>query len=665
MIDVCRRIALAVCLLCSAPPAPAGAEQSPPPPSSASPAAAVTFNKEVAPVIFRHCASCHRPGSVAPFSLLTYDEVRQRSQLITDVTERHFMPPWKPESAHGEFEGDRRLTDHQIEIFQRWAEGGFQEGAKQDLPPPPSFSADWQLGTPDLVVAMPEAFTAPADGGDVFRNFVLPVALKRRRYVKALEFRPENPKVLHHARILLDDTGDLRRRDAADQEPGFSGMEAPGARFPDGHFLGWSPGKSPSRTSLPWVLDPGVDFVVQMHLKPSGRPEAVRASIGLYFSDDPPAASPVIIQLGSKSFDIPPGARDHAVTDSFVLPVDITMLRIYPHAHYLAREMMAMAQLPDGSERRLLKIADWDFNWQDEYEYARPLALPRGTVITMRYTYDNSADNPRNPNAPPSRVRFGAQTTDEMAELLVQVLPNTTSELPVLRRAVAGHVLLADTAGAEKRLADAPGDYDNRNALGVAYMKLGRTADAVRQFEAALQAAPEHAIAHYNLGTIAYAAAEIDAARAHFERALKTQPDYSEAHTNLGVLLGRSGRMKDAVGHFRKALAARPGNPQAQNNLARALLQLGKVREAIGHLEDVLSTLERSTEVPASQLTEFYGVLSDAYAADGDVERAIRAAQNAMKKAIASGDTRAVQSARDRLDAYQERLTSAESGVLP
>jgi tetratricopeptide (TPR) repeat protein len=441
-------------------------------------------------------------------------------------------------------------------------------------------------------------------------------------------------------------------------------MEAPGARFPDGHFLGWSPGKSPSRTSLPWALDPDVDFVVQMHLKPSGRPEAVRASIGLYFSDDPPAASPVIIQLGSKSFDIAPGARDHAVTDSFVLPVDVTVLRIYPHAHYLAREMTAMAQLPDGSERRLVKIADWDFNWQDEYEYARPLALPRGTVITMRYTYDNSADNPRNPNTPPSRVRFGAQTTDEMAELLVQVLPNTTSELPVLRRAVAGHVLLADTAGAEKRLADAPDDYDNRNALGVAYMKLGRTADAVRQFQAALQLSPEHAIAHYNLGTIAYAAGQIDAARAHFERALKTQPDYSEAHTNLGVLLGRSGRMKDAVGHFRKALAARPGNPQAQNNLARALLQLGKVREAIGHLEDVLSTLERATEVPAAQLTEFYSVLSDAYAADGDVERAIRAAQNAMKKAVASGDARLVQAARDRLDAYQERLTSAESGVL-
>ncbi|MGC4083972.1 MAG: hypothetical protein QM736_18150 [Vicinamibacterales bacterium] len=426
----------------------------------------VTFNRDVAPILYQHCATCHRPGEAAPFNLLTFDDARQRARLIAAAVSSGVMPPWQPESEDGEFEGDRRLAPREVATLTQWVDDGLIEGDGEAPPPMPMFTPGWQLGTPDLIVAMPEGFTVPADGPDVFRNFVLPIPMSERRFVRALEFRPGNPRVLHHARMLLDDTGEVRLLDRSNDGPGFGGMDVPGARFPDGHFLGWAPGKRPAREAYPWPLEPGNDLVIQMHLKPSGRPELVQASVGLYFTDTPPPTSPVMLRLGAKTIDIPADSADYEVIDRFTLPTDVLALSIYPHAHYLAKEMLVLARRPNGTTEKLLNIPNWNFNWQDEYTYAQPVALTRGTTIEMRYRYDNTAGNPHNPSVPPQRVRFGSGTRDEMGELLVQVLPRSTDAAAALRAQVARKNLLTDVAGEEKRVADVPDDAETRNALG-------------------------------------------------------------------------------------------------------------------------------------------------------------------------------------------------------
>jgi len=617
----------------------------PAPRGAADPARAVTFNKDVAPIIFQHCTSCHRPGEIAPFSLQTYEDVKQRASLIADATTHRFMPPWKPDPGYGDFEGERRLTDDQIAVIRQWVADGVLEGTPADLPKPPAFTPGWQLGRPDLIVTMPKAFEMPANGPDVFRNFVLPVSIKSRRFVRAIEFRPGTTKAIHHARVLIDETRESRWRDGQDAEPGFGGMDAPGAHFPDGHFLGWAAGKSPNETALSWPIEAGSDLVVQAHLKPTGRVEQVQPTIGLYFTDKAPAAAPIMLRLGSRTFDIPAGASNYVVTDSYVMPVDAEALRIYPHAHYLGREMTVVAILPDGKTERLLHISDWDFNWQDDYEYEDPVALPRGATLQMRYVYDNSASNPNNPHTPPERVRFGPEATDEMAELLVQLVVKRPADLPVLRADIGRKTIAADIAGEEKRIVDVPGDYEIRNSLGVHYVQVGRVNDAVTQFEASLRLAPEHAVAHYNLGVIAMNAGRLDEARVHFERALAARPDFAEAHGNFGVLLMRQGHRGDAVDHFQRALAIKPDNVPAHNNLGRVLLGDGRADEAAEHFQHIVSLQPDNVSA--------LDALAQAYAASGRRDQAVRFGQQALSRAIAAKNDALAREIRQHLEEYQ------------
>jgi tetratricopeptide (TPR) repeat protein len=550
----------------------------------------VTFNRDVAPILYENCTTCHRPGESAPFSLLTYEDARQRARLIATAVSTHVMPPWQPESEEGEFAGERRLTAAEIGVLSHWVEDGTLEGNDSDRPTPPAFTPGWQLGAPDVIVTMGEPFEVPADGPDVFRNFVLPVPIDDRRFVRALEFRPGNARVLHHARMLLDDTGEVVRLDAQQPGPGFDGMDVPGARFPDGHFLGWAPGKMPIREAYPWPLEPGTDLVIQMHLKPTGRPERVQASVGLYFTDTPPSTTPIMVRLGSKTIDIPARESNYEVVDRFTLPTDVTVLSVYPHAHYLAREMTVLARLPNGRADTLLRIPNWNFNWQDEYLYAQPVSLPRGTTIEMHYRYDNSDANPRNPSNPPQEVRFGSGTRDEMGELLVQVLPRTSDGFAPLRAQVARKNLLTDIAGEEKRVTDVPDDAETRNALGVAYVQIGRIDDATAQFEASLRTDPDLAMAHYNLGVIAMAQQRPADAIVRFTRALATQPDYPEARNNLGIALEATGRAAEAEAQYRAALESRPAQYAAHNNLGRLLLARGAVNDALVEFRAALRT---------------------------------------------------------------------------
>jgi Flp pilus assembly protein TadD len=692
--------------------------------------ASVTFNRDIAPILFENCATCHRPGESAPFSLLSFDDARRRAQLIASVTSSHVMPPWQPESEEGEFEGERRLSDAAIHALIEWARAGAPEGDPAERPQPPSFTDGWQLGTPDLVISMPEPFAVPADGPDVFRNFVLPIPLADRRFVRALEFRPGNPRVVHHARMLLDDTGDVRRMDAADPGPGFGGMDVPGARFPDGHFLGWAPGKRADAEQYPWPLEPGNDLILQLHLKPTGRPEPLQVSIGLYLTDAPPAKTPVMLRLGSKTIDIAAGSTDYEVIDRFVLPADVTVLSVYPHAHYLGKEMLVSARVPGKTAlQTLLHIPNWNFNWQDEYAYAKPFDLPKGTTIEMRYRYDNSAQNPNNPSQPPGRVVFGSSTRDEMGELLVQVLPRHPEAAAALRAEVTRKNLLTDIAGEEKRIADVPDDADTRNALGVAYVQVGRVADAVAQFRAALRVRPDLAMAHYNLGVIAMGDNSVVEAEARFRRAIELRPDYAEARNNLGIVLEATGRVNDAEAQYRGAIAAhannagahnnlgrlllargavtdataefraslrvRPDNADARYNLGRALIAGGQVREAAQQWRravtarpesavfalDLAWLLATNDEVQdtreAVRLAEAVNkaaktpnpsaldVLAAAYAADGRVELAARTAQAALQRALAAKNDRLATEIRQRLNLYQQSVMGADSAGNP
>ncbi len=318
---------------------------------------AVTFTKDIAPIVYANCAACHRPGGVGPFSLLTYDDARKRARQMAAVTGARYMPPWPPESGKGEFVGERRITDAQIARIRQWVEAGAPEGRRADLPPPPRFPEGWALGEPDLVLTLPEPWTLPPGGTDVFRNFVLPVPVTRTRYVRALEIRLEDRKIAHHANVLVDRTRSARRRDAQDGEPGFAGMELAmeSEGFdPDSHFLFWKPGSAPYEEppDMAWRLDLGADLVLNLHLKPSGKPERMQPKVGLYFTEQAPVRLPMLLQLEHDgALDIPPGAAGFVVTDEIELPVAVEVLGIYPHAHYVGKDVQGVAILPDGRRR--------------------------------------------------------------------------------------------------------------------------------------------------------------------------------------------------------------------------------------------------------------------------------------------------------------------------
>jgi len=345
---------------------------------------AVTFSRDVAPILFQNCGICHHPGGPAPFSLLTYPDARQHATQIAAATKSRYMPPWKSQPGLVQFVGQRHLTNEEIGTIEKWVAGGTLEG--EGAPAAPEWTEGWQLGKPDLVVSLPQPYTLPAEGVDVSRVFVLPVPLNAMRYVKGLEFRPGNSRVVHHANIRIDRTRASRRLDEADPVPGYDGLILRSATFPDGYFLGWTPGQiSPLLPKgLAWRLDSGADLVVEIHMQPSGRPEAVNPAIGLYFTDDPPARTPVMLRLGRQNIDIAPGDSHYVEEDSFVLPVDVDLQALQPHAHHRAREVTGLATFPDGTSRWLIKIDAWDFRWQHVYRLASPMFLPRGTTISMR-----------------------------------------------------------------------------------------------------------------------------------------------------------------------------------------------------------------------------------------------------------------------------------------
>jgi Flp pilus assembly protein TadD len=577
----------------------------------------VTFNKHIAPILFKNCAPCHRPGESGPFSLLTYDDAKKHARQIVAVTKNRYMPPWLPEAGVGKFADERRLSENQIHLIERWVEQGEAQGQASDLPPLPKFAEGWQLGEPDLVLRLPKPYTLAAGSSDVYRNFIYSFPLEAARYVRALEIRPGNKRVVHHANLLIDRNRSSRWKDGRDGQPGFAGMDLKieaNVQDPESHLLFWKPGSvlSEEPDGMAWIIERGTDLILNMHLQPSGKPEIVEPSLGLYFTKGAPRLRPLLVQLeNDRALDIPPGATNFSVADDFTLPVDADLLAVYPHAHFLGTHVEAVATLPDGTKTPLIRIPRWDLNWQAVYRYEKPVFLPKGTTIAMRWTYDNSSGNPRNPSRPPQRVVAGDRSTDEMGHVWLQLLPRglgdqrMTIQEALMRKRVQrdpndftahfnlGGVLQAkgDPEAAIRELREAvrirPRDEIALNTLG-AYLQLRQQAgEAEASYRRALEVRPDYPDAHYNLADLLLSADRVPEAIVHLREVLRLQPDDAKARATLAEALdtrahelARSGDLKEAAAAFRELVALKPEDADAQTNLGVALARQGQLTEA-------------------------------------------------------------------------------------
>ncbi len=495
--------------------------------SSAAAEQPVTFNRDVAPVLFQHCSPCHRPGEEGPFPLFTFAETKRKIHTIVEVTSRRCMPPWQPAPQPLRFLGDRHLTDEQIAVFRRWRDAGLPEGEPRDLPPRPEFGGPWQFVEPDLILQPGEPYPLGATGPGLYRNLVITVpACPTNRYVRAMQFRPES-RAVHHAIMLVDRHGGARKLDACEPAPGFPGLDLPdGMESPGSHFLSWQPGRRgyASPPGLAWVLPAGADVVIQLHLQPTGKPEAVAPRIGLYFTNRPPEREFFKLDLASLTMDFAPGATDQVVTDSFVLPDDVQVIAVNPHCHFLGRDLLGLAILPDGRTNQLLHVLGWNFNWQGDYRFANPVPLPKGTRLQMRYVFDNSTNNPFNPHNPPIRVRYGVQTQDETAELWFQMLPSSPAELAALRAAYAHKALPEIATYQQYRLRLNPQDAHALGRLGVAKWQLGQPAEGLGLVQKSLALEPQDDFTHYHAGLMLQDQGDARGAEQAFAAAVRLNP---------------------------------------------------------------------------------------------------------------------------------------------
>ncbi len=553
---------------------------------------AITFDKHIAPIVFTQCAPCHRPGESAPFSLLGYEDVKKHARQIATVTKSRFMPPWLPDPSPIQFADQRLLTNEQIDLIERWVEQGAQEGNAADLPPRPKFTEGWQLGEPDLVLKVSKAFTLRAGGPDDYRNFIFTFNGTETRYVRAVEIRPGNKRVVHHANLLIDRNRSSRWRDGRDGQPGFPGMDLrieANLNDPESHFLFWKPGTvlSGEPDGMSWTLEPGTDLILNMHLQPTGKPEQIEPSLGIYFTNKPPRLHPLLVQLeNDRALDIPPGAAEFTVTDEFTLPVDCDLMGVYPHAHYLGKDILASATLPDGSRKTLIRIRHWDVNWQGVYRYAQPVFLPKGTTLSMRWIYDNTAANPANPNHPPKRVITGDQATDEMAHLWLQLLP----------RGPGDQRTQIEEAQFRKRVRRDPDDFTAHFNLGGAFEASGNRDAAIREFQTALRIRPQDEVAHNTLGAVYELQNKTDDAEVQFRAALAARPDFPDAHYNLATLLLAADKLDEAIPHLREVLRLQPDDLKAKQSLeealntrAHALGKSGRLQEAAADFRELLA----------------------------------------------------------------------------
>jgi hypothetical protein len=394
-----------------------------------------TFSEHIAPIIFKNCTSCHRDGEVAPFALTNYQQTRQRARMIKSVTQSKYMPPWKPAHGYGAFADARSLAESEIALIAQWVDGGTPEGDASKTPPVPSFPSGSQLGTPDLVLKLSQPYRISSNNKDEYRNFVLPSGVIGDRVISAIEFRPGNPKVVHHALIYADTSGMAQRLDAQDAKQGYEGFGGPG--FTAAYFyFGWVPGQQARFLPSPMGmrLPNRADIVVQIHYAPSAVEQEDQSSINIFFAKDPVKTRYVTIQnmspaqlganaiLGFLSFVIPPN-RVSTFKGQYRVASDLSLIAIAPHQHLLGRSAQAYAVTRQNDTIPIIRVDDWDFQWQGSYTLKRPLKIPAGATVYYEASYDNTTNNWRNPNNPPRTTRWGENTSDEMYLCYFATLP--------------------------------------------------------------------------------------------------------------------------------------------------------------------------------------------------------------------------------------------------
>ncbi len=384
----------------------------------------ITFNNQIVRIFQQQCQTCHRPGNIAPFSLLSYSDAVDHAASIKHQVETRQMPPWKPVDAHGVFDNERTLTDSEIQTIVQWVNDGTAEGSPSDLPEPIAFPQQWTYSEPDRVVQPSNAYTLDPNGGEVYRCFSMPVNSQTDLNVRGYEVLPGNREIVHHVLLFIDRSGVSASLDAADPGPGYSCFGDPGF-LPDGALGGWVPGMRPEMFPLGIgvKIPAGSRLVMQVHYSPlghishthtdAGPPPPDLTRIGLFLSAMP-LRQVTYVPVVNFLFAIPAGNSRYLVQASTTISSTVDLTAITPHMHLLGKEVQVEVRFPNGTTKELVHITDWDFQWQAEYTFKNPVTLPAGSVVTLKAWYDNSTNNPRNLNVPPITVRWGERTTDEM-----------------------------------------------------------------------------------------------------------------------------------------------------------------------------------------------------------------------------------------------------------
>jgi mono/diheme cytochrome c family protein len=382
-----------------------------------------TYTGHIARILQDNCQSCHRPDQVAPFSLTNYEEASRWRTEIQAYTHERLMPPWKATPGFGDFKNDISLSNEEIELIAAWVEQGAPQGNPKEMPPAPRFNDGWAFGEPDLIVEMPEEYVVGPEGEDDYRHFVIPSEFAKDRFVETIDVRPGNRGVVHHVIAYVDTSGKARKLDAADPGPGYTRFGGTGFD-PASVIGGWAPGNTPVKTppaSGHW-LPAKCDIVLQVHYYRTGVEERDRTKIGVYFSKkDRPVPVRPTMAINTK-FVVPAGKKLHTVHAQRTIKQSSYLFSVTPHMHLIGETMKVTAHLPDGTVIPVVQIDDWDFNWQTTYHFRKLQHLPAGTKVKLVATFDNSAENPNNPNNPPKDMRWGERTTDEMCIAFVDLL---------------------------------------------------------------------------------------------------------------------------------------------------------------------------------------------------------------------------------------------------
>ena len=360
----------------------------------------VTYAKNVAPVVQKRCQECHRPGEIGPFSLLDYDDAKKRTRRIREAILEERMPPWHADPRHGKFANDRRLTDLEREILVTWIDQGAVKGDDKDLPLPLTFTKGWKIGEPEKVFSMAEEFKVPATGVLDYQRFVVDPGFKDDVWVQAAECRPGNREVVHHILVYILEPG---RRDPYDRDGTASTL------------VGWAPGDMPAVYSpgTARLLPAGSKLLFEVHYTPNGTAQTDRSTVGIQLAKKPPANRVEMNILANMQLKIPPGAANHKGELTYTFRDDARVLAFMPHMHLRGISARYDLTYPDGTTTTVLAVPDYDFGWQSAYRFEKPLLVPKGSKLTWTGHWDNSADNPRNPD-PTKAVRWGLQTWDEM-----------------------------------------------------------------------------------------------------------------------------------------------------------------------------------------------------------------------------------------------------------